>query len=211
MWMEVYGDLRFASHHDMMRAIERTLLRGSVALRYTQGFNPHPILSLVCPKPVGIAARRDLLVVSLDAATTREELLAAANRRCPEGLKFPDAEPIPGKAGPLPVRCSYEMDIPQSKVRTVTEAVSQWSGRRSLPIKRMKPAPRRDPTARPAEGRTIDLKALVGDVRIAGSALRWNQMPHGGLWARPGEVLEALGLDPRCDLAAVTRTGLTLR
>jgi len=207
MWMEVRGDLRFASHHDMMRVIERALLRGSVPLRYSRGFNPHPILSLVCAKPVGVAARRDLLVVSPDAAVTREELLEAANLRCPEGLRFLDAKPLEGKTGPVPARCAYEMDIPPDKVQAVTEAMDRFSRSDTFCVKRTrtKTPSRRRAADRPQEDRTIDLKMLVCDVRIAGLALCWNQAPHGSLWARPGEFLQALGLDPRCDLARVTR------
>jgi len=195
----------------MMRVVERTLLRASLPLRYSRGFNPHPILSLACPKPVGVAAVRDLLVASLDRAVTREELLDAANRRCPQGLTFPDAGPLPGKAGPVPVRCAYEMDVPPDKARAVTEAVERFSQSREFRVERTKPPSRRRAAGRKENARTIDLKTLVRDARIDGSVLSWNHVPHGSLWARPGEFLQALGLDPRCDLARVTRRDVEFR
>jgi len=211
MWMEVRGDLRFASHHDMMRVIERTLLRASIPLRYSRGFNPHPILSLACPKPVGVAAGRDLVVASLDGDVTREELLDAANRSCPAGLSFPDAQPLRVKSGPLPVRCAYEMDVPPDKLDAVTEAVDRFSRSDAFHVKRTKRPSRRRVADRQDPDRTIDLKMLVRDVRIEGSALCWNQVPHGSIWARPGEFLQALGLDARCDLARVNRKDIEFR
>ena len=62
----VEGDVRFLSHLDVLRAIERIAARAGLPLRYSRGFNPRPKFSVPHPRPVGVAARRDLLVLSLD-------------------------------------------------------------------------------------------------------------------------------------------------
>jgi radical SAM-linked protein len=87
----VCGDLRFASHHDMMRVVERTLLRAKLPLKYSQGFSPRAIMSLAFPRPVGVATKSDLLVLSLESAILRQELIDITNHCCPKGLTFPDA------------------------------------------------------------------------------------------------------------------------
>src|ERR1700756_418971 len=38
------GDLRFVSHHDLMRSFERMLRRAGLPFRSTSGFNPKPRL-----------------------------------------------------------------------------------------------------------------------------------------------------------------------
>jgi len=207
MWMAVYGDLRFASHHDMMRVIERTLLRANLPLKYSQGFNPRALLSLSFPRPVGVATKRDLLVIPLDSPMVRDQLLAAANRHCPEGLEFVDATRLETKATPMPAECTYEIPVPPDKAREVAQAVENFSARDSYPVQRTKPPKRRG--RREATTRTIDLKLLVDSVEFDGATLTWRQMPHETLWAKPNEAMEALGLEPGGDMAFVTRTSLT--
>ncbi len=99
--LSVEGDLRFLSHHDMMRAIERLLRRAGLPLRYSQGFNPRPALSLVLPRPVGVASEADLLVVTLEEDLAEDAVLRGFNDAAPIGLRATSAHKIE-KSNPLP-------------------------------------------------------------------------------------------------------------
>jgi len=59
------GLLRFLSHAETLRLFERACARAGVPVKYTQGFNPHPKLSLPLPRPVGVASDDELLVLRL--------------------------------------------------------------------------------------------------------------------------------------------------
>ena len=211
MWMAVYGDLRFASHHDMMRVVERTLLRANLPLRYSQGFSPRAVLSLSFPRPVGVATERDLLVTALETPVLRQELLAAANRHRPQGLKFVDATLLETKTAPIPAECTYEIPVPAEKADAVARAVEHFSARDSYSVQRTKPPKRRGRGARGEPvtvTRALDLKLLVDKVEFDGETLSWRQAPHQSRWAKPTEAMQALGLDPTGDMAMVTRTSL---
>ncbi|GAF87148.1 unnamed protein product, partial [marine sediment metagenome] len=54
---DVDGDLRFISHHDMLRLFARSLARAALPVRFSEGFNPHPRLSIPLPRPVGVASQ----------------------------------------------------------------------------------------------------------------------------------------------------------
>ena len=93
----VDGDLRFGSHHDMMRAIERLAVRAELPLAYTQGFNPRPKLSIVCPRPVGVVSRGDLLVMALTESIDADQLCHRLRQACPPpGLDVVGARPLEG-------------------------------------------------------------------------------------------------------------------
>jgi radical SAM-linked protein len=62
----VEGDLRFLSHHDLMRLLERAAARAGLPLRYSQGYNPRPRISLPVPRPVGVASRCELMTMEFD-------------------------------------------------------------------------------------------------------------------------------------------------
>jgi radical SAM-linked protein len=215
MWMAVCGDLRFASHHDMMRVVERTLLRAKLPLKYSQGFSPRAIMSLAFPRPVGVATKSDLLVLSLESPILRQELIDITNRCCPKGLTFPDAIRLETKATPQPAECSYQITIDADKTDAVVRAVENFSAQETYTIQRIKPPKRRGRgrNSEPSEPitRILDLKLLIDQVEFDGATLSWTQKPHQTRWAKPTEAMKALGLDPVGDLAMVTRTSLTFQ
>ena len=59
------GLLRFLSHAETLRLLERACTRAGVPIKYTQGFNPHPKLSLPLPRTVGVASRDELMAVKV--------------------------------------------------------------------------------------------------------------------------------------------------
>ena len=215
MWMAVSGDLRFASHHDMMRVIERTLLRAKLPLKYSQGFSPRAIISLAFPRPVGVATHRDLLVISLDADLVRQDLLDAANRCSPVGLSFSDAIPLEGKTTPQPIECTFQLTVPPDKIDAVKRAVEHFLSQETYTITRTKPPKRRKryapgQTSEPVT-RTLDLKLLIDNVQLNDNTLSWRQKPHQTRWAKPIEAIAAFRLDPTSDMALATRTSLVFQ
>ena len=186
----------------MMRAIDRTARRARLPLSYSQGFNPRPRLSLVCPRPVGVAARDDLLVVSLEPGQLdRDELLRQLNGAAPDGLRFLRAEPLQTSRTPLPRTARYELALDDAAVRRVQERLDRLAVADRWTVQRRVFGDRRG-GARP---RQIDLRPLVEEVRVSEGRLRATLVRQGDLWARPGEVLALLGLDERRDLARVIR------
>lgn len=57
--------LSFISHLDAHRAYYRLFRRAGLPLAFSQGFNPHPILSLASPLPLGFISRADYLDLEL--------------------------------------------------------------------------------------------------------------------------------------------------
>jgi len=205
IWLAIESDLRFLSHHDTARAIERAAIRADLPLRYSQGFNPHPVLSLACPRPVGVTARDDLLVLSLEdpsGTVDAASLVARLNRHAPRGMRFLRAAPLAPGPAPRPRRARYETPIPRERLPDVRKRMEQLAARDTWPSERVTPPRRRSQGTRK---RQIDLKRLVTELKRRGGTLVMTLAPEGDLWARPGEVLQLIGLDGRADLAATVR------
>ena len=50
------GRLRFTSHRDFARALERAVRRAAAPIAYSAGFSPHPRISYVGATPTGVAS-----------------------------------------------------------------------------------------------------------------------------------------------------------
>lgn len=202
--MAIESDLRFLSHRDSVRAIERAAARAKLPVKYTQGFNPHPILSLVCPKPVGVASMADLAVIKLTRPMEAEQLLEVLNEQAPRGMTFTRAEVLEAKAPPQPRRVDYDSPFKPDQQERLAELTDEFNRAETRPVERGGG----QSAGKPGRKRTIDLKRLVRDLRLEDGHLRFSLVPEGQVWARPGEVLDAIGLDGRVDLATLVRTNV---
>lgn len=80
------GRLRFASHRDVARAIERAVRRAEVPVAYSAGFSPHPKLSYAGAVATGVASEAEYVEIAVtrqcDPGDVRDRLDAAL----PDGL-----------------------------------------------------------------------------------------------------------------------------
>jgi len=207
VWFALDGDLRFLSHHDMMRAMERTALRAEIPVKFSEGFNPRPHIALVCPRPVGVATCSDLVVTRLETGQSAEELVSSLNRHAPAGLQFLRAAVVHSRQTPTPRQGRYELPLRREQADIVADRLEDLSRQDAWCVQRLvsgKGARRRAPK-RP---RTLDIKPMVCDLALEADTLRWTLVPQDQAWARPGEVLTLAGLDDRVDLARVVRVNV---
>ncbi|MCL2408942.1 MAG: TIGR03936 family radical SAM-associated protein [Oscillospiraceae bacterium] len=80
------GNAKYISHLDLMATMQRGLLRAGVNLRYTEGFNPHPIMSIALPLSVGCESVCELM--DIDPA---DPLPGNLNDFFPEGIAVTDS------------------------------------------------------------------------------------------------------------------------
>lgn len=82
------GKAVYISHLDLMRVVQRIFLRAGTPIKYSEGFNPHALISICLPLSVGMASECELM----DFRVTREVDLAALpetlNAVSPEGVRF---------------------------------------------------------------------------------------------------------------------------
>ena len=208
--MVIESDLRFLSHRDTVRAVERAAARAKLPVKYSQGFNPRPILSLACPRPVGVASQADLAVMHLTEPMPAETLLGLLNAQAPDGMTFARAEVLQAKAPPQARRVDYDAPIEQAGQAKLAGLASKFNQADAWPVERGADRSAQGATgpAKARRARTIDLKSLVRDLRLEDGRLRFSLVSDGQVWARPGEVLEAVGLDGRTDLARLVRTNV---
>jgi radical SAM-linked protein len=84
----IAGPAALLSHAETLRVFQRACARAEIPVRYTEGFNPHPRLSLPLPRPVGVESEDELLVARLyeDPAERRAGDVAGAETAVQEAL-----------------------------------------------------------------------------------------------------------------------------
>lgn len=87
-------EVKFISHLDLMRCMQRALRRAKVDVSYTKGFNPHAQLSFATPLPVGISSRCEYMSIKTDGKIDAEKLVSRLNRALPQGLEIISAAEV---------------------------------------------------------------------------------------------------------------------
>jgi radical SAM-linked protein len=81
-------NLKYISHLDLMKTMQKTLKRSGLRLKYSEGFNPHIVLSIANPLPVGAKGEREYADFEiLDDNLNENEVLDKLVAASPEGLK----------------------------------------------------------------------------------------------------------------------------
>ena len=80
------GRLRFTSHRDFARALERALRRAEVPIAFSAGFSPHPRISYVGAAPTGVSSDAEYLELALSRTMDSIELRARLDEALPDGL-----------------------------------------------------------------------------------------------------------------------------
>jgi radical SAM-linked protein len=170
-------ELKFISHLDIIRLWVRALRRARIPLEYTEGFSPHPRISLAVPLSVGVTAENELMDISITKVVSPHWFMDTVNRQLPEGLKVLEATPI----GP---------NVPslQSQVRFTEYQVAVKTDKTEEDVKNIIDALLTQETLpwhheRDTGTRSYDLRHLIDDIWV--------------IEARPSACL--LGMRLRCD------------
>lgn len=84
----------YISHLDLMRLLTRTMRRAGFALKMTQGFSPHPKLSMKNALKLGSKSENEEAGILFAEEISPDDFKIRLNRLLPEGIRIKSAELI---------------------------------------------------------------------------------------------------------------------
>lgn len=81
------GRAVYISHLDLMRTMTRAFLRAGCRLKYSEGFNPHPNISIALPLSVGCESLCEIMDFKLAEEKDPDEILKSLSAQLPEGIE----------------------------------------------------------------------------------------------------------------------------
>jgi len=206
-------ELKFCSHLDLVRAVERAIRRSRIDVAVTRGFHPHYKVSFGPPLPVGICSEDEYMDLETAHAVRLSDVMALSEH-LPEGLGLIEGIPLPGAPQSLMdaiTHARYTVGFTRYVLETIgyagcVDRLREFLRRRaeeilsgdSLRVRIVKKLVEKD----------FNIRESIEEVRIAEDPERMIEMTIAikrGL--RPEVVVEALLQDRRLDgrLLQVTR------
>ncbi|MCW0214703.1 MAG: TIGR03936 family radical SAM-associated protein [Pseudonocardia sp.] len=186
------GRLRFLSHRDVARSVERAVRRSGVPVSHSHGFSPHPRISWVGAAPTGSASEAEYFEIGLTRPLDPEVVRSALDAVLPDGLDILEAV----VAGPPSLAdridaSSWSLELPGVEPAAARAAVTALLALDTLVVERVTPNGRRQ----------VDVRAALVSASVTDGA-GGSSDPEGNTGVTP-EVAEPSGV---CAiLAAVVR------
>lgn len=90
-------EVKYISHLDFIRFMQRVLRRAGIRMEFSSGFNPHPIMSVALPLSVGVTADKELMRIGLLDDFDENELKKIINNSLVDGFEIIDVKKTEGK------------------------------------------------------------------------------------------------------------------
>ena len=131
------GRARYISHLDLMRTFQRAFSRAKIPIKHTEGFNPHPFVSIALPLSVGFSSQCEILEFGLLEGTSYEEVPERLTAAMPEGIIIHRCWPGERKLKELCyVNYIMTFDYPEGRPQETESAMTALLGRESLVVKK---------------------------------------------------------------------------
>ena len=69
------GRGQYISHLDMLRTFTRSITRANLPVLYSQGFNPHQLITFAMPLPIGVTSETEFADIDFKDGTTPVEIM----------------------------------------------------------------------------------------------------------------------------------------
>jgi radical SAM-linked protein len=170
-------EVKFISHLDLMRCWERALRRAEIPLLYSEGFSPHPHISMAAPLALGVTSEAELMDISVSRWVSPHWFTSGVSRQLPAGIGiigvFPVALTLPSLQSAVRL-AEYRVTVRTEVSREEMEAAVE----RLLNLTELPWHHQRD-----TGEKKYDLRALIEDLWIVE-------------WSEPAGIL---GMSMRCD------------
>ena len=155
--------LRHIGHLDLLRTIQRSLRRSGLPIKYSQGYNPHMLMSFAAPLSLGHAALREVMEVPLEESVPEERFRLALQACLPEDIILRDTRAVEDDhKSPMALLTAarYRIRFPEDPVPSQAE-IDAFLSRETIPV--MKKTKTKE--------QIVDIKPMIHELAVRDDAV----------------------------------------
>ncbi|MBP2653291.1 MAG: hypothetical protein H6Q73_860 [Firmicutes bacterium] len=206
-------EIRYISHLDYARTMERALRRSKMPVAYSEGFNPHMKMSFASALSVGVTSEAEYMEVELSKPVSAEKVFAALAHQLPPTIAIKRVKEVVGKQKALMAMVNlavYKIVMPwhgDQMEYVAKDAVSRFNRTETVLYVKENPKGNREIDIKKYIAEAVEV--VVGPKGAELSMVVWIT-PQGSV--KPSEVLKVLVEDfafpGSFEAALIKRSGL---
>ena len=178
--------IRHIGHLDIQRSVQRGLRRSGLPVAYSQGFNPHILITFASALSTGACGKREIMDVTMAEEVDEEEFLTRMNRAMPPEMQLKEARAVDSKHPSLMgmVRAAvYDLAIRDEETgRMLIAAIPAMMEKERIPAMRKTKTKLTE----------VDIKPLILDISGEGNHIRATLILNERESCKPQMLLDAL-------------------
>ncbi|MGI5977088.1 MAG: TIGR03936 family radical SAM-associated protein [Candidatus Limivicinus sp.] len=156
----------YISHLDLMHTFQRAFSRAGYELKYSEGYNPHPQISIALPLSVGVSSLCEIMDFKMKEDVDLNKLPDRLNSVMPEGIEVIEAYEAQNKVKGLKwLEISGMFDYDNRDPETMKPALDDFYSQDEIVISKKTKRGIGETDIRPSV-RNIDFKAVPGGVEL---------------------------------------------
>lgn len=186
-------EIRFISHLEYARAIERAIRRAKLPAAYSEGFNPHMKFAFASALALGVTSSVEYLDLELNESIPVDTVVKKLSKELPPGIRIHKGKYIPDKASALMsivnlASYTISLDVPSETASAqVAKSIEEFNARKSLLYTRKSLKGTREIEIKEYLTTDIGIKITNENIKLF---MDIKIMPNGSV--KPSEVLAAL-------------------
>ena len=198
--------IRHIGHLDIQRSVQRGLRRSGLPVAYSNGFNPHILITFASALSTGACGKREIMDVTMAEEVGTDEFLERMNKAMPPEMQLSEAIAVDQKHPALMAMLqAAEYDL---LIRNPVQAEKLTAAIPAMMAKETIPAMRKTKTAL----KECDIKPLIYGLKGEGQHIYATLVQTEREACKPGMLIEALsakaGISGEEIRTLITRTAL---
>ena len=178
--------IRHIGHLDIQRSVQRGLRRSGLPVAYSQGFNPHILITFASALSTGACGKREIMDVTMAEDVSAEEFVARMNRAMPPEMQVSEARAVDAKHPSLMgmvQAADYDLMIRDAEIGArLAEVIPAMMAKDTIPAMRKTKTKLTE----------VDIKPLILSLRGEGNHLFTTLVLNERESCKPQMLLEAL-------------------
>ena len=187
-------EVKYISHLDIIRVWVRAFRRAGIEPAYSEGFNPHPRISLAAPLATGVTGDAELMDIYINDSISPHNFREAVNRQMPAGMEILNTYQVDCVLPSLQAQLTaaeYLVEIaPEEGVDCIRQALTEMLSKEQLPWQHERDTGIKSYDLRPLI-EDLWLESYTGNIAVVGMRLVCDNRGSG----RPEQVIKALGFE----------------
>lgn len=178
------GPVCYLGHLDMLRYFQKAVFRSCIDIRYSEGFNPHQIMSFAYPLGVSMETEGDYMDIDVNSYESLDDIVDKLNAVMNEGISIISASIVPDgslNAMASVYAASYRLGITSAKPLT-SQIIDDFLSQKEIIVEK--------------EGkkglREEDIKAGIFFLNFADGVLSCNLKSGSEMNIKPKTIVEAI-------------------
>ena len=178
--------IRHIGHLDIQRSVQRGLRRSGLPVAYSNGFNPHILITFASALSTGACGKREIMDVTMAEEVSPEEFLEKMNRAMPPEMQLSEARALDQKHPALMASlraAAYDLMIRDAEIGArLAEVIPAMMAKDTIPAMRKTKTKLTE----------VDIKPLILSLRGEGNHLFTTLVLNERESCKPQMLLEAL-------------------